>query len=104
MNTLYPSLPNLPCFGSAFFTVTERTLRAHLKSILTDIGLDPNLFSFHSFRRSGATLAYNLDIDVEAIKRHGTWRSDAVYSYIIADPQKASGVANSFKKYFDQLL
>ena len=63
--------------------------------------MDSSKFSFHSFRRSGATLAYNLGIDLEEIKRHGTWRSNAVQSYIVADPQRATGTAKGLKKFLD---
>ena len=63
--------------------------------------LDPSSHSFHAFRRSGATLAYNLDVDLEKIKRHGTWRSEAVNAYICADVNLASGVATRFQQFFD---
>ena len=101
LNYLYPVSKNSPCFASNFFIVTESTLRKHLKILLSRIGLDPMSFGFHAFRRSGATLAYNLDVKWEDIKRHGTWRSDAVNSYIVADAHKATGVASSFKTYLD---
>ena len=77
-------------------------LRLHLKNILIDLNMDHTKFPFHTFRRSGAILAYNLDINMEEIKRHGTWRSDSVYTYIVADPQRAVGVANNFQKFFDK--
>ena len=59
-------------------------------------------FPFHTFHRSGATLAYNLDINIEGIKRHGTWHSDSVNTYIVADPQRAVGVSNNFQQFFDK--
>ena len=101
MQKCYPMGRNASCFATNEHFITERTLRKHLRTVLLRLGLDPLRFTFPSFRRSGATLAYNLDIDIDEIKRHGTWRSDAVNTYIIADPQKASGVAHSFKRFFD---
>ena len=76
-------------------------LRAHLKTIVSQMGLGPATYSFHTFRRSGVTLANNLDIPIDHIKRHGTWQSDAVYTYIIDDPQRASAVSASFARFFD---
>ena len=97
MCTLYPIARNDPCFSTLFFTITERAVRQHLKIILKDLNLDHVQMSFHTFRRSGATLAYNLDIKIDDIKCHGTWRSEAVQSYIVTDPQKASGLFETFR-------
>ena len=97
----YPVPKNFPCFGSVRFCVVESVLRNHLRSIVTSMGLDPLVYTSHTFRRSGATLAHNLDISIENIKRHGTWQSDAVNSYIIDDPQRASAVAASLARFFD---
>ena len=77
-------------------------LRQHLKNVLVHLQMDYTKFPFHTFRRSGATLAYNLDINIEEIKRHGTWRSDSVYTCIVADPQRVLGVASNFQKFFDK--
>ena len=100
---LFPVAKNCSCFASQFFMVTESNLRKHLAKVLRNLGLDAKQYSFHTFRRSGATLAYNLDIPMDEIKRHGTWRSDAVQSYIISDPHRASGVAQSLRKFFDHM-
>ena len=57
-------------------------------------------FGFHTFRRSGATLAYNANIDMEHIKRHGTWSSEAVQAYIMDDSSNATQVAEAFRQLF----
>ena len=101
MHHLHPNSPNAPCFGSLYYTVTERILRKHLANILQDLNMTSSKFSFHSFRRSGATLAYNLGIGLEEIKRHGTWKSNAVQSYIVADPQRATATGQSLKRFLD---
>ena len=56
-----------------------------LKKLLAMIGLEPNQiarYGFHSCRRGGATLAAERGIPIHLLKRHGNWRSDAVYEYI----------------------
>ena len=55
-------------------------LRSHLKTIVSQMGLDTAAFMFHTFRCSGATLAKILDIPIEHIERHSTWQSDSVYT------------------------
>lgn len=46
------------------------------------IGLDPSVFSFHSLRHGGATLATNAGIPEILFKHHGDWRSDCFQTYI----------------------
>lgn len=44
--------------------------------------LDPTQISGHSFRAGGATLAFQVHLPTELIKRLGDWHSDAYRSYI----------------------
>ena len=60
-----------------------------LASINVDLKLPSNFYTFHAFRRSGASLAYEIDIPVKNIKEHGTWASDCVWRYI--RPQADAG-------------
>ena len=53
-----------------------------LLQINIHLGLRPNFFTFHDFRRSGASFAYHSHIPIQEIKRHGTWSSDCVWGYI----------------------
>ena len=57
--------------------VTQNQVRSHLKQMLTYNNLDPTTHCFHTFGRSGVTLAFNNGVDISHIKRHGTWLSDA---------------------------
>ena len=41
-------------------------------------------------------MAFHQNTDVQKINDHGTWSSDSVYTYIIADPLNANGVAQTF--------
>ena len=77
----------------------DSRVRKVLKAINKKLGLNPSHFTFHSFRRSGATFAFNSHIPVRSIQRHGTWTSDCVWRYIQADQSYgehlASALANS---------
>ena len=53
--------------------------RSVLKLAVTSMGLNPQHFTFHSFRLSGASLAFNGNVAQDNIKEHGNWRSEAVW-------------------------
>ena len=82
----FPLPPNSPLFalpqGSRYVPLIQSKIRKFLCIIVTNQGLDPSTHTFHCFRRSGASLAFNSDVSLQAIKHHGTWSSDAVWSYI----------------------
>ena len=98
MHKAYPVSDNATLFCIDQSPVTQVRAHSHLKKILCIIGLDPQFHNFHTFRRSGATLAFNRNINLQKIKDHGTWSSDSVYTYIVVDPLNAKGVTETFKK------
>ena len=62
--------------------VTHKSFTDYLKTLLVKIGLDPNNWSGHSFRRGGATLLYRLGIDPLTIQACGDWSSDTFLRYL----------------------
>ena len=62
--------------------VTHRTFTAFLKQLLRRIGLDPDKWSGHSFRRGGASLLYRLGVDPLTIQAVGDWSSDTFLRYL----------------------
>ena len=73
--------------------LTDSRVRKTLKTLNLNSGLHPTYFTFHDFRRSGATFAYNSHIPIQQIKRHGTWSSDCVWQYIQSDHSSGEGIA-----------
>ena len=65
---------NRPVLYSAFTKV--------FRQCLDGIGLNPDGFSSHSFRRGGASFAFSIGIPGEMIQTHGDWRSDAYKVYL----------------------
>ena len=53
-----------------------------VKSILTDLKIDTTKYGGHSMRKGAATAAVAAGIDMHLLKRHGRWKSDAVYVYV----------------------
>ena len=71
-------------------------MRKHLKNVLTLLGKDPSLITFHSFRRSDATFAFNHNVPLQDIQRHGTWTSDCVWRYVTDSIDAGTQVAATF--------
>ena len=62
--------------------VTRKTFTDYLKKLLVKIGLNPDDWSGHSFRRGGASLLYRLGIDPLTIQACGDWSSDTFLRYL----------------------
>ena len=96
-----PSGRNLPLFqvknSSKWVPLSDTRLRKHFKQILAHLGLSHSSLTFHSFRRSGATLAFNSQVPIQDIQSHGTWTSDCVWSYITQDHDASDKVALTFQ-------
>ena len=74
------SLPMPP--GGQIVPVPQDWLSNNLKLVLTIMGENPAHFSFHSFRRSGATTAWQAGVHFSHIKKHGGWKSEAFWTYV----------------------
>jgi len=65
-----------------------------VKRWLKRIGVNPKEYGSHSLRRGGTTAAAK-NVPTHLLKRHGRWRSDAVFLYIEDDlAQQLSVTAN----------
>ena len=98
--TLVPQAANSPLFQYKTLTgwqpLTDSRVRSHLASVLQSLGLSRSHISFHSFRRSGATFAFNHNVPLQDIKHHGTWTSDCVWRYVTDSVDAGSRVADTF--------
>ena len=71
--------------ASMMVPLTDLMARKHLKKISNNLGLQPPL-TFHAFRRAGAMWAFQHGVPLEHIMKHGTWKSDAVCTYLLHLP------------------
>ena len=97
----HPSNKNLPFFtisSNPPKIITQRLVRQALAKVLQAMGLEPAAYGFHVFRRSGATLAFNLNVPLQDIQAHGTWASQAVWAYLSTATNSA--VSTAFKHHF----
>ena len=74
----------------------DSRVRKTLSKFNEKLGYPSNYFTFHTFRRSGATLAYNSGIPIQKIKHHGSWTSECVWRYIQQDQTMGEQVASAF--------
>ena len=81
-----------------FQVMTDSRVRKTLANVFNRMQLPKGYFTFHSFRRSGASAAFNANVPVTSIKQHGTWTSDCVWTYIQANESKAMEVSCAFQR------
>ena len=62
--------------------VLPMEIRKLLKEIMSNMGLDCQLYDTHSFRIGRATDLFNQGFGLEYIKKSGRWKSNAVYKYL----------------------
>ena len=99
---MYTPSGNQPLFqiyrAGKWQVIIDSRIRKVLSKLNVKLGFHPHNFSFHTFRRSGASLAYNSHIPIKKIKHHGSWTSDCVWKYIQADQNFSQDIASSFAK------
>ena len=66
-----------------------------LRTCLDNIGCNSSLYAGHSFRRGGASFAFQAGVPVEMIKLPGDWKSDAVLLYLTV-PLQMRMTSNNF--------
>ena len=98
---MFPLHQDSPWFvlsrNSQFSPLTDSTARKHLKDISRALGL-PSSITFHDFRRAGASWAFQQGVPLEYIRSHGTWKSDAIWSYLSSAVSTTSPVALAFQR------
>ena len=80
---------------------TDSVARKHLKNASTALHISPSL-TFHAFRRAGASWAFSHGVPLEHIMRHGTWKSDAIWTYLSSSTSTVSPVSAAFQAAIHQ--
>jgi integrase len=105
LQKIYPVYPSDPLLsyriGHHLYVISQGNLKSQLKQLLHSISLPPQI-TFHSFRRSGASLAFASGVPFQAIQAHGTWASEALWAYIDASARDDS-VPSLFSNIFSNL-
>ena len=91
--------PHSPLFANSyppFAQVIDTHIRDALKAVLRALNISPSGHGFHSFRRSGATLAFDHNVPLQNIMAHGLWRSSAIWTYLQNASRAPSIIPNTF--------
>ena len=88
MVRVVPALPEAPAFSlprpskRSPKCLTHLSFVSHLRHLISLTGRDPTGYTGHSFRRGGATFAFQAGVPGELIQLQGDWRSDAYLRYL----------------------
>ena len=100
--SITPGHSNSPLFQYKMSTqlvpLTDTKVTRHFSNILRKLNLHNSNITFHTFRGSGATFAFNSNVNIQEIMSHGTWTSDCAWRYITLDHNASQQVALQFQK------
>ena len=80
-----------------FKPIIYSQLQEKLKHLIAAVGLNPDSYSSHSFRRGGASWAFKAKVQPYLIQLHGDWRSDAYKRYLDCDIQDRASVFDAMR-------
>ena len=103
VTAITPGSKNDPLFQykhpKGWAPLTDTQVRRHFQSVLQKLNLHNSNITFHAFRRSGATYAFNSNVALQDIQSHGTWTSECIWRYITLDHQASDQVSLAFQKH-----
>lgn len=70
-----------------------------LRVVLKQLGLDPQQYAGHSFRRGGATWALHTGLPGDIIQILGDWKSDAYKQYLVVPLKSKVGYIQQFSNF-----
>ena len=97
-----PLTDDSPLFASGtdpYKQIIDTAIRDAVRTVLLHRRLPTRSYGFHTFHRSGATFAFDLNVQIQNIMYHGTLHSSAVWSYIQQSSYSSSIVPLIFAQY-----
>ena len=82
--------------------VTYTQFQNKLRQCVEKVGLNPSLYSTHSFRRGGASLAFRAKIPADKIKLLGDWKSDCYRKYLNFEFEDKLLVAREMRQFIQK--
>ena len=83
-------------------TLTHVTFVESFRRLLKRVGVNPKGYSGHSFRRGGASCAFQAGVPGELVQLHGDWRSDAYLKYLTVPMQVRLQVTQRMRSFISQ--
>ena len=81
--------------GGRETVMTQSCFVSKLRLLLKKVGVDPVIYSAHSFRRGGASYAFQIGLSPLQIKLRGDWASDSYERYVFISTGATKGVARA---------
>ena len=81
-------------------TINRFGCQKGLKKVAELLGL--SLITYHDFRRSGTTWAFEHGVAMQDIKAQGLLKSDVVWQYIKSNHTASSNLATTFRQHLLQ--
>ena len=88
--------------GGRWVRMGSKTPNHRVKDLLRRIGVDPTQYGSHSCRKGGCSKAAAAGVELRVLKRHGRWKSWAVFLYIHDSVKKKLEVTSALYKYRQQ--
>ena len=102
MVSLIPADKLSPAFlhrvGTSWVSVGHTVFVNNLRALLRLAGVDARGYTGHSFRRGGASCAFDAGVSGELIKMHGDWRSDAYLKYLSVPMHQRAHVCHRMRR------
>jgi hypothetical protein len=89
--------PHAPLFNLSTGTFTQEKALSILTKRLLRMGINPQGYSGHSFRKGAAQEAYNNHMSEEQIQALGRWSSDVVLRYFKRNPMRLFALQKQFQ-------
>ena len=96
---LSPQDPLFASISPPHRPIIDTHIRDVLKNILIGRNISPSSHGFHTFRRSGATFAFDHSVPLQNIMSHGLWKSSAVWTYLQNASVAPSLVPSTFSAF-----
>ena len=101
---LSPQDPVFASIRTPHKPVIDIHIRDVVRFILLHRNISPVSHGFHTFRKSGATFAFDHSVPLQNIMSHGIWKSSAVWTYLqnasVAPSLVPSTFSTSIPSYF----
>ena len=90
--------PPAPLFANnyPYTPIIDTHIRDALKEVLVHRNISATERGLHTFKQSGATLAFNNNVKIQDIMAHGLWRSSAIWTYLEHASQASSIIPTTF--------
>ena len=82
----------------------NKVFTAKLKTLLAKAGLDPSLYSGHSFRRGGASFLYSVGGSTLMVQVLGDWASQVFTRYLLLSLDDRLDAQNLISKNIDNTV